>query len=803
MATDDFEESYDSSTDDDNVDLGKIKDAKKKYDEFGESKNRAREFNKEIRAKNSARTGSTGAPGSQAGATTAGSGAATGSAATGSATAGTVATGTTTAAAGTTAAGTTTAAAGATAAAGTTAAAGSTAAAAGASVAAGAATGGIALVVEAAVLVAVELNKVKKKIDKKLEENGIASKETRNILKLSPIAIIILIIAIPVFIIIILFSSKSIEASDRLNQFIICAESHQSNCDDFMNTNYKVDLNLNKKLIKFNSSEIKKLAKEYTRFVHKYYQGNETVDFNSEKIEELVGVTDIQQRQEKVEELDTKRLEKYLSLEKEVFKKIEWYVSDKKETKKIPSNHMETISGTELTIPKTSIYGKEIDSYISMVSSYIPAWIEPYAMYIATADEKYSDKFLNHYINNSKLKITLYKLIEETTTNVSEDISILKNIKGYEIIKNYREFTSSGKSVFIDQNGPNEISNSQTQDNDEKASTTKEEIITYIPVITYGEGYNSIYESSYRIETDSTSDTTVADPVRKYNEVKTELQEGEKVYGELVYARRGDYYPYTIISTYNIENITTTNITTTVINKVSDQLSRPETNVKNYEDAEANDLKTRTKKIAYDIETYSFDNLAFALEQIDNYYKNINRGVMTADGIYIDYSTLPEGKAGWPVDKATYPNIVITSCPGLRKNPTGSGTQTHGGLDIAGHGNGTYGPPVSAIMSGKVKIANSTNSWGGGYGHYVVIEHDNGYFSLYGHLYSLNVTVGQEVIAGQPIGIMGTTGNSTGVHLHLEIRYGGNDIWSSTKLNPMYFFDESTIPEAQRNKCKD
>ncbi len=71
--------------------------------------------------------------------------------------------------------------------------------------------------------------------------------------------------------------------------------------------------------------------------------------------------------------------------------------------------------------------------------------------------------------------------------------------------------------------------------------------------------------------------------------------------------------------------------------------------------------------------------------------------------------------------------------------------------------------------------------WGGGYGNHVIVDHGNGYQTLYGHLSSLDVSQGQYVSKGQRLGTMGSTGWSTGPHLHFEIRYGGS------YLNPLNY----------------
>jgi len=91
----------------------------------------------------------------------------------------------------------------------------------------------------------------------------------------------------------------------------------------------------------------------------------------------------------------------------------------------------------------------------------------------------------------------------------------------------------------------------------------------------------------------------------------------------------------------------------------------------------------------------------------------------------------------------------------------------HPAIDIAGW----VGAPVTAADSGYVVLAGG--GWNGGYGNYVIIDHGNGFTTLYAHLNSIFVKPGETVSRGQQVGTMGNTGNSTGAHLHLEIRYNG------------------------------
>lgn len=98
----------------------------------------------------------------------------------------------------------------------------------------------------------------------------------------------------------------------------------------------------------------------------------------------------------------------------------------------------------------------------------------------------------------------------------------------------------------------------------------------------------------------------------------------------------------------------------------------------------------------------------------------------------------------------------------------------HMALDIQNPG----GPPVIASDTGTVLYAGCISY---GYGCHIIIDHNNGYQTLYGHLSQLGVTPGQAVSQGSQIGVMGSTGRSTGTHLHFEVRSGG------TILNPLNF----------------
>lgn len=100
----------------------------------------------------------------------------------------------------------------------------------------------------------------------------------------------------------------------------------------------------------------------------------------------------------------------------------------------------------------------------------------------------------------------------------------------------------------------------------------------------------------------------------------------------------------------------------------------------------------------------------------------------------------------------------------------------HGGLDIAC----SKGTPIFAAMDGTVIEASSS----GGYGKHVIIDHGNNLHTLYGHCSVLGVSVGDKVAKGEQIAAVGSTGNSTGPHLHFEVRVNGQ------KCNPLEYLDK-------------
>lgn len=126
--------------------------------------------------------------------------------------------------------------------------------------------------------------------------------------------------------------------------------------------------------------------------------------------------------------------------------------------------------------------------------------------------------------------------------------------------------------------------------------------------------------------------------------------------------------------------------------------------------------------------------------------------------------TLTNETLEWPTDGG-----YISSGQGARIHPvTGEVGRFHKGIDIARR-DFSYSPPIYSAEKGVVVQA----QWMDGYGNMVKVKHDNGLETLYAHLSEIKVSVGQELRRGQTLGIMGTTGMSTGIHLHFEVYENG------------------------------
>lgn len=126
--------------------------------------------------------------------------------------------------------------------------------------------------------------------------------------------------------------------------------------------------------------------------------------------------------------------------------------------------------------------------------------------------------------------------------------------------------------------------------------------------------------------------------------------------------------------------------------------------------------------------------------------------------------------------------VKLTSSYGMRVHPVIGGRRAHKGIDLAG----PVGTPIYATADGIVSRAD----WFSSYGLYVSIEHGGALETRYGHMSRLNVANGQRVRKGDTIGFIGTTGRSTGPHLHYEVRVNGEAV------NPVPYMQSDSLVQA-------
>lgn len=183
----------------------------------------------------------------------------------------------------------------------------------------------------------------------------------------------------------------------------------------------------------------------------------------------------------------------------------------------------------------------------------------------------------------------------------------------------------------------------------------------------------------------------------------------------------------------------------------------------------------KANQIVEEIKKEIGDNLKISIEKIETIDKNL---LMDEDSLKKEKSdiirknillssrntsvrTTEKQKYIWPTTSHT-----ITSNYGYRVNPISKIYSLHTGLDIGVASNS----PIFSVAEGTVTFA----SWNGGYGYQVKIQHKNGIITTYSHNNKLEVKKGDEVVQGQIIARSGSTGNSTGPHLHIEFIVNGN-----------------------------
>jgi murein DD-endopeptidase MepM/ murein hydrolase activator NlpD len=148
---------------------------------------------------------------------------------------------------------------------------------------------------------------------------------------------------------------------------------------------------------------------------------------------------------------------------------------------------------------------------------------------------------------------------------------------------------------------------------------------------------------------------------------------------------------------------------------------------------------------------------------------------------------LQDGVIAIPSDKPVKTSVSFTSGFGARADPFHAGAAFHPGIDLAG----AYGTPIYATADGTVLRSGWNN---GGYGNMVELDHGRGIVTRYGHMSAVLVQAGEHVTRGQQIGRMGSTGRSTGNHLHYEVRIDGRPV------NPIPFMKSTDYVIAMQQR---
>lgn len=171
------------------------------------------------------------------------------------------------------------------------------------------------------------------------------------------------------------------------------------------------------------------------------------------------------------------------------------------------------------------------------------------------------------------------------------------------------------------------------------------------------------------------------------------------------------------------------------------------------------ELEEAVAALESEIEEFEGELAAFQKEE-----KSIRAEIAaaTADQVVSSQAPAGSGQLVRPVPGA------VSSGFGLRVHPITGQNRMHNGVDM----DGGMGEPIKAAKGGTVILADVK----GGYGNTVMIDHGGGMVTLYAHQSKLGVSVGSSVSTGQVIGYVGSTGQSTGPHLHFEVRVNGNPV---------------------------
>lgn len=318
-------------------------------------------------------------------------------------------------------------------------------------------------------------------------------------------------------------------------------------------------------------------------------------------------------------------------------------------------------------------------------------------------------------------------------------------------------FTNKVKAIFVD---------SSSTDNQNEVLATTQTMALFNPTIVDGTTTTGDEEE---VNKENDSLQVVSGPLR----VSTEDVDFPAADTISVYeVKKGDTIQ-TVSKLFNVSVNTimwANNLTSKTIQKGDTLLILPITGIKHFvkKGDTINSIAKKYKADAQDIASYNGISVDASLEE--------GSVVIVPDGeIQVVQATPSKTKKTTTKLTSRILNTYTYSTPsGFLARPIIGGHKTqgihgHNGIDIGA----SIGTPVLAAAQGLVIVAR-LGGYNGGYGNMIIISHDNGIQTVYGHLNSINVTQGQTVSQGQQIGEVGNTGRSTGPHLHFEVRGAKN-----------------------------
>lgn len=200
-------------------------------------------------------------------------------------------------------------------------------------------------------------------------------------------------------------------------------------------------------------------------------------------------------------------------------------------------------------------------------------------------------------------------------------------------------------------------------------------------------------------------------------------------------------------------------------------------------------IRTGKVKSTIDLDQYDIANTDVLMEELQKETIALNHRLQVQKASFDTLNQLIKSKekmlacipAIQPISNRSLDHIA--SGFGYRIDPIYKTPKLHTGLDFAA----AMGTPIYATANGRVVLAEFDD---GGYGNHVIINHGYGYETLYGHMVRIKVSAGQNVKRGEVIGWVGSTGKSTGPHVHYEV------IRNKTKIDPVhYFFNDLSATE--------